>query len=157
MTTVKLGLPTRDRLEFLANNLCVADLNEIMGMSAMGPWAALKLSVLMSHESYVGLVDDRPVCAFGLGIGDQIGGLARPWLLGTDEMKVLPVSFARRNRAMVRHWSTRFPVLQNYVSAENTRSIRWLNWLGFKVFPMEPFGPFGWRFHRFEMKSASAL
>lgn len=145
---VKLRL---GHLEPLARRICAADVKEVADMSAMAVFSALRLSLLVSHESWAGTIDGHPVCAFGLGIGCNLAETAMPWLLTTDAMRLHAPAFLRRNRQMVARWSAEWRVLENYVSAENGRAIKWLGWLGFEIQPAAPYGPFGKPFHRFTM------
>jgi hypothetical protein len=147
---VEYAAPRRSDIEIVAANMRHADRQEAEAMAAMGPLQALTKAVALSHESCVARVGGEPICIFGLGVGSLLGGMARPWLLGTSEVEMYGVTFLRSNRPVVKGWASRFD-LENYVDARHTMSIRWLRWLGFEVDHPAPFGPFGFEFHRFSM------
>lgn len=58
-----------------------------------------------------------------------------PWLLGTDALDNLKVSFMKYSRSFVNlfMFDDEVDFLTNYVSATHTASIKWLEWLGFTV------------------------
>lgn len=151
---VEYDAPTASDIAIVAANMRHADRLEAEAMAAMGPEEALRRSVQLSHEAVVARVGGEPVCIYGLGVGSMLGGLARPWLMGTDVIDHHCMTFLRANRRQVRAWAARYD-LENYVDARHTKAIRWLGWLGFKLDKPEPFGPFGYQFHRFEMKKGA--
>lgn len=155
MTLVEYATPTDADIEIVAANMRHADRQECEAMAACGPLEALGKSILLSHEAVVARVGGEPVCIYGLGFGSVTGGMARPWLLGTDAVEWHCLTFLRSNRRVVREWSERFD-LENYVDARHTMSVKWLKWLGFKIGAPEPFGPFGYQFHHFEMPKRGA-
>lgn len=148
---VEYAIPTDTDIAIVAANMRHADRLECEAMAACGPEEALRRSIQSSHEAFVARVGGEPVCIFGLGVGSILGGMARPWLLGTDAVEWHCLTFLRANRRVVRGWAARFD-LENYVDARHTKSVRWLRWLGFKLDDAAPFGPFEYPFHRFEMR-----
>lgn len=138
----------------VASNMRVSDIDEAAAMMAVGPRTAIERSLDLSIEAHAGRWLGAAVCIFGLGIGSIAGGCMRPWLLGTPALlrPAVARAFLRRNRAMVQRWHAQWPILENYVSADNHASLRWLGWLGFAIHPAEPFGPFKKPFHRFDMR-----
>lgn len=137
----------------IAANMRRGDIDEAAASGACGPHAAILRSIRVSHDVYAGLVDDNPACLFGLGIGDQLAGVARPWLLGTPLIDRHRIAFLRNNRDVVEMWSRHWRVLENWVDARNVVAQRWLAWLGFTLDEAAPFGPFKYPFHRFEMRA----
>lgn len=99
------------------------------------PRVALRLGLASSILCWTAMRDGEPEAMFGLVVQSLIGGVGRPWLLGTDRL-----SDGMRELVV---WSPRFvaimeaetPVLENYVAVENRRSIRYLRHLGFAVAP----------------------
>jgi len=57
------------------------------------------------------------------------GRWATPWLLASDKITQIPMTFLRHSKAYVAQ--LKYPLLMNYVHAENTLSIAWLKHLGF--------------------------
>lgn len=136
----------------LAPRLREADRLEIAAASGRPPAVELRHSLKVSAEAWAGTVDGVAACIFGVGVLSLLGGIASPWLLGSDLIERHAFAFARRNRKMVRRWSEAFPVLSNFIDARNTVSIRWLGWLGFTILPPVPHGVAGLPFHPFEMR-----
>lgn len=116
---------------------------------AMGhtPKGALRTGLLGSTVSWTAKIDGRPEAMFGATPISIIEGRGRPWLLMTD-------IGARQHRALLRlgHIYTaamhrHYSILENWVHADNERTIRWLSRLGFAVggvdvirgTPMRPF------------------
>lgn len=155
MADVIYDIPTPADIAIVAANMRYADRLEAEAMAGCGPEEALQRSIQLSHEAIVARVGGEPVCIFGLGVGSMLGGMARPWLMGTDAIDWHCMTFLRANRKVVQEWAKRYD-LENYVDARHTKAIRWLGWLGFKLEPAEPFGPFGMQFHRFEMPKGGA-
>jgi hypothetical protein len=111
----------------------------------------LRTAVLASEECHVlATTDGEPVALFGLAPVSLLGGMACPWLLGTDAFMAHPRDIVVLGKRMVLQWSTRYDLLFNYVDARNLRSIAWLQHIGFQVFEPQPYGLAGLPFHRFE-------
>jgi hypothetical protein len=111
-----------DRLEFAANYRTARQVLE----------QALRLSTV----SWTGMVDDEPVCMFGVApIGVMLSGHGRPWMVGTKLLDdpLVAVMFLRRNRPKIAEMLELYPVLSNYVAASNVKAIEWLRWIGFTV------------------------
>lgn len=140
-------------LAIIAYHMRERDVDECAAMSGLSPRDAVSMLRGLSHEVWAGRVDDRPVCVFGLGVGSIAGGLARPWMLGTEELERHAFAFLRRNRSVVERWSRDYRLLENWVDVRNVSSQRWLRWLGFTLDAPAPFGPFGYDFRRFEMRN----
>jgi hypothetical protein len=129
-----------------------ADVDEVAA-SGKEPYLALADSLNSSIMAWTGLVDDEPVCVFGVAPLDILSGIGSPWLLGTGFLPRYAMTFLRMNKAYVQKMSELFPHLENYVDARNKLSIRWLKWLGFQFDAQPvPYGIWGTPFYRFWMK-----
>lgn len=64
------------------------------------------------------------------------------WLLSTDELKFTDPRFLRGAREWVDGLAAAqlFPVLENWLLAQNRAAAAWLRWLGFTVEEPEPIG-----------------
>ena len=95
---------------------------------------ALATSVARSDWTAVGIVDDEPVCVFGVAPGSLLGGIGVPWMLGTRALdrRDVQVPFLRTSRRVVDAMLATYPRLSNIVDARNALAIRWLGWLGFE-------------------------
>lgn len=114
---------------------------------------ALRDGVARSDWSRTALVDEGPMCIFGvcpLGVAPAVGV---PWMLGTPLVQTHARTFVRRAIEVVREMLLRYPTLMNYVHADNALAVRWLRRTGFVLSPAEPFGPRGALFHRFELRA----
>jgi len=129
------------------------DRAEVAAAAGMGPFRALSDSLQRSAAAWTGMVNDEPVCMFGVTPVDILGGVGSPWLLGTNEVERYAITFLRLNKGYVAKMLELFPHLQNYVDVRNGMSIRWLKWLGFRFDPEPvPYGIWGLPFYRFHMQ-----
>lgn len=111
----------------------------------------LRVCVLASEECHVLTAPGgEPVALFGLAPVSLLGGMACPWLLGTDAFTDYPRDIVVLGKRMVQRWGRRYDQLVNYVDARNVRSLAWLQHIGFRVFAPEPWGVEGLPFHRCE-------
>lgn len=89
------------------------------------------------------------LCLFGVAPYGVLRGA--PWLLATPALDHHAKALVRDGRDVVCWMREQFPVLVNYVHAENARSVAWLARLGFTIAPPAPYGPRGALFHKFTM------
>jgi hypothetical protein len=104
------------------------------------PKQALRLGLRASSIVLTALVDGRPEAMFGACPISAVEGRARVWMLMTDEAE-------RQHRALLRlGWRytqalhEHYAILENYVHADNARSIRWLLRLGYAVGSVDVIG-----------------
>ena len=142
-----------DHIPYLAENMREADRRELEAMLVV-PEYALVCGINESAWAKTVIVEGRPALMFGVSDTSILSGIGIPWLLGTDDMERMKVTFIRQCRWFVLEMLRSYPVLVNYVDARNATSIRWLTWLGFTLDPAEPHGFNGELFHRFEMRAA---
>jgi hypothetical protein len=133
MKKIEIAAASPDHIAHIANHMREADRLECMAMAGKGPHAALTDSLAASVYAWTGLVDNEPICIFGVSPRDLLAGVGSPWLLGTHGIGGIALAFLRRNQAYVRRMLDIFPVLENYVDVRNHLSIRWLGWLGFSI------------------------
>ncbi len=142
----------RDHIFHIANHMAKADVEECAALG-MGPYRALEDSLNRSAAAWTGMVDQTPVCMFGVCPIDILAGVGSPWLLGTDEIRRHAKTFMRLNKLYVPRMLELFPFLVNWVDARHDTAIRWLKWLGFE-FDREPveYGVRKMPFYRFHME-----
>lgn len=128
-----------------------ADRDELWASDRYTPTRAILSGMAMAAECWCALFDGEPACVFGVTPATILGGVARPWLIGTPLLEQHPMAFLRRSRHVVRRWSRAYNTLENYVDARNCHAVAWLSWLGFDVQPPQPYGPDKLPFHRFTM------
>lgn len=155
MTQIDIVPANTEDVLYVGEHMRQADREEGRAATGIPAQSALHLTVLGSKMTLAGLADGIPVCVFGLGHASIISEIARPWLVGTDEIEHYQFAFLRHNKAIVHGWAADHYLLENWVDARHEASIRWLRWLGFNILPKEPFGPFKMNFHRFEMRRAA--
>ena len=108
------------------------DANEVMASSGATPLRALQAGYNSSASSGCFTIIHEDGSIVGMfGVAD-CGHFASPWLLGTDKLTetkrvMLPVA-----ATWVEGLLDQYPLLLNYVDAENTVSKKWLKSLGFK-------------------------
>lgn len=117
---------------------------EAMGHS---PKDALRTGLLGSTIAWTALIDDHPEAMFGATPVNFLEGKGRPWLLMTDEAAKQRKALLRLGWIYTQAINNHYPLLQNWVHAENDTTIRWLSRLGYAVgavdvirgTPMRPF------------------
>lgn len=123
-------VPARCRhIATIARRMRAADADECRAMAGLSPLDGLRSSMLRS-EAYTALVNGQPEAMFGTSDINVLAGIGSAWLLGTDEVTRHPKEFLRMSREWLAKPFTRYSVLRNVVSVENSASIRWLKWLG---------------------------
>jgi len=113
----------------------------------------LRQSVAASSDVYAVEVDGAVVAIFGVAPCALLSATASPWLLaGKGFPGAHAKTLLRESQYFVAQWLERFPILENYVDARNTPSLRYLKSLGAVFDPPAPYGPYGTHFIRFEFR-----
>lgn len=143
---------TLEDIKDLAPRLREADKAEIFASTGMTPEECLEFSLtLPSVGIWVGIYDGRPELIFGLThSGDPDVGI--PWMVATDEVTKNPKPFLQYCGMWIDGFSKQFPVLRNFVHAENAVHIRWLKRCGFEFVKLHEKHGYGQEpFWEFEM------
>lgn len=106
---------------------------EIMGHT---PKQALRLGLRNSTVCYTAKVDGRPEAMFGVAATSVVSGEGSPWLLLTEAGGRQAKALLRAGRSYSDLLQCVFPVLSNYVHADNHAAIRWLQRLGYGIGPV---------------------
>jgi len=122
-----------DDIPVIAAAMRAADRAEVSASHGHTPEQALTSSLACSTEAWTGLIDDVPVCMFGVGPISILAGRGAPWMLGTDTIERWPRTFLRHCRPCVAAMLAVYPFLENYVDDRNEKSKQWLRWLGFTL------------------------
>jgi hypothetical protein len=117
---------------------------QIMGHT---PKEALRTGLLGSTIAWTVVIDGRPEAMMGATPISFMEGVGRPWLLMTDVAATKAVTLVRLGRIYTDAIHRHYPLLENWVHADNDRTIRWLTRLGYAVgsvdvirgHPMRPF------------------
>lgn len=97
------------------------------------PKEALRMGLQSPGEVWTAKVDGRPEAMFGINVESALGGIAHPWMLGSDAIYEHPREMIRWGAAVARRWVDSFGHLSNYVSTENAPAIRMLRRWGFTI------------------------
>lgn len=121
--------------ELLNLKLREADTLELQAsLGVTGPLAIAEC-LIHSERTWVGIDDGDIICVFGLGAVPPDVGI--PWMLGTEGIDKVALTFLKESREIVKLMLDYYPYLTNLVDARHTKAIRWLKWLGFS-FDSEP-------------------
>ena len=148
--TVLTILADPSHLPALARSMRQAERDECAALGYT-PMAALRCSLGFATRAWTGLVDEVPVCMFGVTAPYLLAREAEPWLLSTAGIMPHRMAFLRANRRYVLKMLELYPTLAGMVHARNRVSVRWLRWLGFKVGDARPHGVRGELFRPFRM------
>lgn len=152
--TGRLERPTAEIIRQFAADIAAEDEAEVLAVGHSSALAAAEVSVLGSRDTYAWIVNERPICLFGIGASTFLATYEySPWLLATPAIRRYPVFFARSSRKVVAVWRQRYGAMRNYVDARHVRAVRWVQWMGFQVSPAFPLGTSGALFHEFRMEA----
>jgi hypothetical protein len=127
------------------------DKREARAFMGVEPMRALILTLVESHESWAIMQGDKVQGFFGVCLGD---GYGIPWFVSNKELiQNKKLTFIKRSKKIVDKMLKTYGKLLNYVTSENTASIKWLKWLGFTIhLKEERFYDPDIFFRKFEMK-----
>lgn len=109
--------------EFLGPLLRPIDKTEIYCASFMYPTEALAKAYNSCEICNTAVYKGTPVAMFGV---NRVSWGGIPWLLGTQALDKVMISYAKISREWVRVMLGEYGFLRNFVHAENDKSIRWL-------------------------------
>lgn len=140
---------TVDDCEQLAPRMREADAREVKASGGYTPLGALLMSFAYSEETNSIIHNDKVIGMFGVSECDE-SGWGVPWLLGSDEIVDIGFQFLRESKHWIKGVQDQYPLLYNYVAAENTAAVTWLRFLGFKfIREIENFEDGGLTFYEF--------
>lgn len=93
-------------------------------------------SLKVSEEAWVAEGDDGALLGI-YGVAN-VNGMGGPWMLATPEVYRYSKALVKGGREWVKGLLLRYPMLFNFVHAENTKSIAWLRKLGFTIGELVP-------------------
>lgn len=119
-------------LLILARNMREADRLELMAGSGVEPLAALEEGYVHSTKCLTIFTDqDEVVGVFGVVPNTLDPLVGHPWMLATDHLDSIRMTFLRQSRKYLDDLAEGFPLLMNCCDKRNTVHIKWLRWLGF--------------------------
>lgn len=144
---------TIEDVKDIATRLRQSDIDEIKAASGKTPEESLTSALEQSQlGTWVGVYKGKPEIIFGCAhTPDRSIGL--PWMVCTDALKDSPREFMVKCKLWVKGFTRQYPVLKNFVSADNELHIRWLKWCGFEFTTLhEEYGEGKRPFWEFEMR-----
>lgn len=92
----------------------------------------LRQAVELSYFAELVRVEGRPAIVYGVA-PTRVYGVGSVWMLASNDIGRIRKQFVAGCREKVEMMNRMFPVLCNWVHAENTVAVNWLRWLGFEV------------------------
>tara|TARA_R100000234_G_C4970897_1_gene166155 strand:+ start:148 stop:639 length:492 start_codon:yes stop_codon:yes gene_type:complete len=141
-------LANLDDIKYLAPRLRYEDKQEILATNGRLPYYELLRGYKQSKIIFT-IVNqkDKPVGIFGIDdLGGSVGGI---WLVATDELATIQITFLRQCRQVVEFLNTKYKILWNYVDCRNDVHIKWLKWCGFKFINKKNYGVLNKPFYEF--------
>ena len=135
----------------LVDDVRQADIDELMASSGESPEECMYKGLCVSTHCWVGLIDDVPICLFGVSPRSLLTGQGHPWMIGTNKIDKNVRKFARHSHDVIAKMRESYKYLDNWVDARNAKAIRWLKVLGFTIEPAVSYGIEGRPFHHFFM------
>lgn len=116
----------------IATRMREADRIECAGLGRT-PKDALRAGLRLSMNPLTAFVDGRPEAMMGVVPLSMLGGRGLVWMLGTDVVYREKRALALLGPRLVADWLGTFRCLENLVSVDNHRAIRFLTHIGFHV------------------------
>lgn len=138
----------------LAAVLREGDRREIAALGITDVEWALRQSVASSTYARTALTNGKMACIFGVSPRSIVYGIGSPWMLGSDEVTRYGFTFVREVGRQLQGMLKVYPILENWVHAENAPAVRWLRRAGFTLEPAAPYGVNGAPFHHFYMRAS---
>lgn len=145
--------PTKSDIDYVARHMRPMDVMECRLMGGHGPHEALEAGIAHSTWCFAALVEDEPVCIFGVASEGMLDDEGAPWLLAIRGIERHARALLVGTRAYLPRMTREYETLANVVHAHNRAAIRYLKWCGFKF--GAPFDHEGEPFLPFEMKRAA--
>lgn len=154
MVASKIVPALPEHAEIIAASVRPEDRDELWASTMSPPIEAMTRGIHYSEESYTGMIDDVPVCMWGVVMDSFLTRSGTPWMVGSTDLDRHAMTFLRQCRAPLLEMLGRYDRLENYVDARNKRSIAWLRFMGFTVDKKaEEYGFLKMPFHRFWKES----
>jgi len=147
---IAIHTATQELIDGLKDRIRHADGLECWAMAKHLPATSIQRGFDCVGRCWVATWDDVPTVVFG--VTESAPGVGCPWMLATDDITEMRLSFVRASLKVIKDMLGEYPLLRNYVDTRNSISIRWLRWLGFELEEPQNYGLYKLPFHRFEMR-----
>jgi hypothetical protein len=94
--------------------------------------SAMEYCLLMSSWIWIGLIDDKLACIWGLIPPTLISDRAYLWLYTTDVIKEHSFVLVRHSQLIMEEMLKKYSSIYGHALVGNDKAIRWLKWLGAK-------------------------
>lgn len=91
---------------------------------------SLEMMTGIGSDVWIGLMDEVPVCAWGLVPPSLISDRAYLWLYVTERIDEHKFIFIRTSQRVVEELRQRYDTIYGVCEVDNSRAIRWVKWLG---------------------------
>lgn len=98
----------------------------------------LEQYLTFSAKLYMGSIEGKLCCAWGLIPPSLLSDQAYLWLFTTDAVEDHKFLFVRNSQRAIEDMLKEWPLITGFCEVGNTRSIRWLRWLGAEFSPAQP-------------------
>jgi hypothetical protein len=141
-------LTSLEDIKYLALRLRYEDKQEIIASTGLKPYEAL-LKGYLENVIVFTIVNtkNKPVGIFG--VNDCGNGLGAIWLVATNDLSTVQISFLRQCREVVKVFNNKYKILWNFVDCRNSLHIKWLKWCGFKFINKQKYGVLNKPFYEF--------
>lgn len=90
----------------------------------------MEFCYLMSVAIWVGLIDDKLACIWGLVPPSLMSNQAYLWLYTTDLIKEHQFILVRHSQMVMECLLNQYPTIVGHATIGDKKAIRWLKWLG---------------------------
>lgn len=123
----------QSHISFLAEHMRPADVVECAAIGRR-PAPALAAALKSSLWALTAIVDDQPHAMMGVTSRSMVEGIGVPWMLGTERVYDHSRDLVRYAPAIIAEMHLTFDRLENLVSADNDRALRFLRHVGFEIY-----------------------
>lgn len=92
--------------------------------------AFFRKAIRNASNLWLGFIDGKLVCTWGLVPPSLLSNNAYLWLYTTGAIERHEFTFVRQSQIAVKEMLQRYPVIVGHALVGNDRGIRWLKWLG---------------------------
>jgi len=86
--------------------------------------------LLLSTDLWVGMVDGKMICFWGLSPSTLLNNSAHLWLYTVEAFKGHEFVFVRKSQRVVEEMLKLYPTITGFTNVHRPKAIRWLKWLG---------------------------
>jgi hypothetical protein len=83
-----------------------------------------------SSRAFVGLIDDKVACLWGIHAKTLLADAAYLWMITTPAVEEHPFVFVRHSQRMAQAILAEYSTIEGHVLVDNAISAKWLKWLG---------------------------